>query len=108
MAVEVLTHAIDTLNMRSKAFKETVEPPKPPVIKKKNPIAKAALAARERSAKLTASVKNVGRNLRSFTSLFRGVTAVVYGYAFSAGIYFYVYAKLRDHSYSWCEKRNNA
>ena len=66
VAVEFATHGIDTINMRSKAV--------------------------EGNKKLLYSMFK----LEGFASLFRGVTAVVYGYAFSSVIYFYAYAHLRD------------
>ena len=44
--------------------------------------------------------------LEGFASLFRGVTAVVYGYAFSSLIYFYAYAKMRDNFYEKFRERN--
>mmetsp|Transcript_32679 Transcript_32679/g.38396 ORF Transcript_32679/g.38396 Transcript_32679/m.38396 type:complete len:123 (-) Transcript_32679:940-1308(-) len=78
VAVEFATHAIDTLNMRSKAV--------------------------EGKKRLLINMFK----LEGFSSLFRGVTAVVYGYAFSSLIYFYAYAVLRDHFYEKCRERNQA
>jgi len=78
VAVEFATHSIDTLNMRSKAV--------------------------EGKKRL---LFNMAR-LEGFSSLFRGVTAVVYGYAFSSIIYFYAYAKLRDEIYDKYRRRNQA
>ena len=69
VAVEFGIHGIDTLNMRSKAV--------------------------EGNKRLLLNVFK----LEGFASLFRGVTAVVYGYAFSSIIYFYGYAVFRDHFY---------
>ena len=69
VAVEFATHGIDTINMRSKAV--------------------------EGNKKLLYSMFK----LEGFASLFRGVTAVVYGYAFSSVIYFYAYAYFRDQFY---------
>ena len=66
VAVEFATHGIDTVNMRSKAVSG--------------------------NKKLLYNMFK----LEGFASLFRGVTAVVYGYAFSSMIYFYTYAVLRD------------
>jgi hypothetical protein len=77
VSVEFLTHAIDTLNMRSKAF------------------------ARNKKQQRVSMWK-----LEGFLSLFRGQQAVIYGYALSAVIYFYTYAHLRDYFYeNW--RRNN-
>ena len=44
--------------------------------------------------------------LEGFASLFRGVTAVVYGYALSSLIYFYAYAQLRDSFYEKFREHN--
>lgn len=76
VAVEFATHGIDTLNMRSKAV--------------------------EGNKRLLINMFK----LEGFASLFRGVTAVVYGYAFSSLIYFYTYAHLRDFSYEKFRDRN--
>ena len=78
VAVEFATHGIDTLNMRSKAV--------------------------EGNKRLLLSMFR----LEGFASLFRGVTAVVYGYAFSSIIYFYAYAQLRDSLYDQFRARNLA
>lgn len=78
VAVEFATHGIDTLNMRSKAV--------------------------EGNKRLLFSMFR----LEGFSSLFRGVTAVVYGYAFSSIIYFYAYALLRDKLYEKFRERNQA
>ena len=66
VAVEFGTHAFDTVNMRSKAV--------------------------EGDKKLLINMFK----LEGIASLFRGVQAVIYGYAFSSMIYFYAYAGLRD------------
>lgn len=66
VAVEFATHGIDTVNMRSKAV--------------------------DGNNKLLFNMFKI----EGYASLFRGVTAVVYGYAFSSMIYFYFYAVLRD------------
>ena len=69
VAVEAMTHGYDTINMRSKAD----------------------------SIKKSKIVNNLFLDrFKGFTSLFTGITAVVYGYAFSSMIYFYTYANLRD------------
>ena len=66
VGVEFATHGFDTLNMRSKAL--------------------------DGNKKLLLNVFK----LEGFASLFRGVQAVIYGYAFSSVIYFYAYAHCRD------------
>ena len=71
VAVEFATHGIDTLNMRSKAVEGKTKP-----------------------LFMLSMFK-----LEGFASLFRGVTAVVYGYAFSSMIYFFSYAYVRDYFY---------
>lgn len=76
VAVEFATHGIDTINMRSKAVSG--------------------------NKKLLYNMFK----LEGFASLFSGVTAVVYGYAFSSMIYFYVYARLRDDFYEKARIRN--
>ena len=78
VAVEFATHSIDTLNMRSKAV--------------------------EGNKKL---LINMFR-LEGFASLFRGVQAVIYGYALSSMVYFYFYAGLRDQFYEKWRSRNQA
>ena len=76
VAVEFATHAIDTINMRSKAV--------------------------EGNKRLLINMFK----LEGFASLFRGVTAVVYGYALSSLIYFYAYAQLRDSFYEKFREHN--
>lgn len=78
VAVEFGIHGIDTLNMRSKAV--------------------------EGNKHLLINVYK----LEGFASLFRGVTAVVYGYAFSSIVYFYGYAYMRDIFYEKFRQRNQA
>ena len=78
VAVEFATHGIDTVNMRSKAVSG----------KKKLLI-------------------NMFR-LEGFASLFRGVQAVIYGYAFSSMVYFYAYAYMRDDFYQRWRLYNQA
>ena len=78
VAVEFATHGIDTLNMRSKAVEGKTKP---------------------------LFMINMFK-LEGFASLFRGVTAVVYGYTFSSLIYFYGYAYLRDQLYEKWRIRN--
>ena len=46
--------------------------------------------------------------LEGFASLFRGVQAVIYGYAFSSMVYFYAYAYMRDDFYAKWRKYNQA
>ena len=78
VAVEFGTHGLDTLNMRSKAVSG--------------------------NKKLLISVYK----LEGFASLFRGLQAVVYGYAFCSVIYFYVYAYTRDIFYEKWKRHNQA
>jgi hypothetical protein len=66
LAVELLTHGIDTVNMRSKI----INAPKIYVL-------------------------NVFK-LKGFLSLFKGIQAIIYGYTFSSMLYFYSYAALKD------------
>ena len=80
VATEFALHGIDTLNMRSKALSGTHQP------------------------NLLLSLFK----LEGFMSLFRGVNAVVYGYAASSILYFYAYAYLRDQLYEKCRKDNQA
>ena len=66
LIVEILTHGIDTINMRSKVLT---------------------------GKKLY--VLNFFK-LTNVMQLFRGLSAVVYGYVFSSILYFYSYAKLKN------------
>ena len=66
LAVELLTHGIDTINMRSKV----INGPKINLLQY--------------------------LRMQDFISLFRGVPAVIYGYILSSMVYFYCYAKLKD------------
>ena len=64
--VELLTHAIDTVNMRSKV----INGPKIYVISL--------------------------MKFEGISNLFRGVQAVLYGYVFSSMLYFYAYISIKD------------
>ena len=78
VAVEFATHSIDTLNMRSKAVSG--------------------------NKKLLINMFQ----LEGFASLFRGVQAVIYWYAFSSMVYFYAYAYMRDRFYEKWRNYNQA
>ena len=79
VSMEMLTHAVDTINMRSKV----INGPK-------------------------FFVLNVFK-LQGFLSLFNGLQAVVYGYTFAGFLYFYAYAALKDEIAErfYSEKRQN-
>lgn len=66
VAVELLTHAIDTVNMRSKV----INGPKIYVFSL--------------------------LRFEGIAHLFKGIQAVLYGYVFSSMVYFYSYARLKD------------
>lgn len=66
VAVELMTHAIDTVNMRSKVINGS-----------------------------KFYVYGIFK-LQGFSQLFTGVQAVIYGYVVSSMLYFYVYAKLKE------------
>ena len=76
LIVEILTHGIDTINIRSKVLKG----PKLYLLN---------------FFKLTNMIQ-----------LFRGLSAVVYGYAFSSMLYFYSYATLKKHFYTLVKDKN--
>ena len=76
VVVEFGTHGLDTLNMRSKAVSG--------------------------NKKLLLNMFK----LEGFASLFRGLQAVIYGYAFCSVIYFYVYAYTRDIFYEKWKRLN--
>lgn len=66
VAVELMTHAIDTVNMRSKVING----------------AKIYVVPLVR--------------FEGVAHLFKGIQAVLYGYVFSSMVYFYAYARLKD------------
>ena len=73
--VELATHTIDTLNMRSKMLKKE-------------------------SIKQQLTGNLLRYKATEMLQLFRGINAVVYGYVFSSIVYFYSYASLKNYFYT--------
>ena len=76
LIVEMATHTVDTLNMRSK------------------------MITKQETQTYVFRGNYIKYKATEMLQLFRGMNAVVYGYAFSAFVYFYAYASFKKYFYT--------